>query len=72
MAHGIALHLFSRFAAHFRMHPMSGGVGRVSRDSDSDYLNLRRKRFGFEQVPLPESLRLSAEDTALNSRARVS
>ena len=72
MAHGIALHLFSRFAAHLRMHPMSGGVGRVSRDSDSDYLNLRRKRFGFEQVPLPESLRLSAEDTALNSRARVS
>ena len=72
MAHGIALHLFSRFAAHFRMHPMSGGVGRVSRDSDSDYLNFRRKRFGFEQVPLPESLRLSAEDTAINSRARVS
>jgi hypothetical protein len=71
MAHGIALHLFSRFAASRRMHPMSGGIGRVFRDSDTDYLYLRRKRFGISLAPLPASLQLSADDAALNSRAQV-
>jgi hypothetical protein len=71
MAHGIALHLFSRFAAYRRMHPMSGGIGRVFRDQSKDYLYLRRKRFGINMAPLPASLQLSSEDEALNSRAQA-
>ena len=71
MAHGIALHLFSRFAAFRRMHPMSGGIGRVYRDGSDDYLYLRRRRFGVHLAPLPASLALSAEDEALNKRAHA-
>jgi radical SAM superfamily enzyme YgiQ (UPF0313 family) len=71
MAHGIGLHLFSRFAAYRRMHPMSGGIGRVFRDQSKDYLYLRKKRFGISLAPLPASLQLSSEDEALNSRARA-
>ena len=69
---GIGLHLFSRFAASRRMHPMSGGIGRVRLDGREDYRQLRQERFGFDLVPMPVSLQLSAEDAALNSRARVS
>ena len=72
LAHGIGLHLFSRFAAFRRMHPMSGGIGRVFLDQYEDYRQLRSTRFGFDCVPLPASLQLSPEDAALNSRARVS
>jgi hypothetical protein len=72
IATGFGLHVFSRFAAARRMHPMSGGIGRVFRDRWDDYRELRRKRFGFDLLPLPASLRLSPEDAALNSRARVS
>jgi len=71
MAHGIALHLFSRFAAFRRMHPMSGGIGRVFRDRNTDYLYLRRKRFGVSLAPLPASLELSADDAELNGRAKA-
>jgi Radical SAM superfamily len=72
LTHGIGLHLFCRYAAFRRMHPMSGGFGSVSIDGSDDYIHLRRRRFGFDIVPLPESLPLSAEDTALNNRAHVS
>ena len=71
MAHGIALHLFSRFAASRRMHPMSGGIGRVSRDRNTDYLYLRRKRFGVSLAPLPASLQLSSDDASLDNRAQA-
>jgi hypothetical protein len=70
-AHCIALHLFSRFAAFRQMHPMSGGIGRVFRDGNADYLYLRRKRFGVSLAPLPASLQLSSEDAAINSRAHA-
>jgi hypothetical protein len=72
LRHGIGLHFFSRFSAYRKVHPMSGGIGRVFRDGANDYIDLRRKRFGFELAPLPQSLQLSAEDAALNNRARVS
>jgi radical SAM superfamily enzyme YgiQ (UPF0313 family) len=72
IASGIASHIFHRFAAFRRMHPMSGGIGRVFRDGIEDYRALRQRRFGFDLLPLPTSLQLSAEDAALNSRARVS
>lgn len=70
-AHGIALHLFSRFAAFRKMHPMSGGIGRVYRDGSNDYLYLRRKRFGVHLAPLPASLQLPVEDAAMKSRAHA-
>jgi hypothetical protein len=54
LAFGYAL--FCRIAAHRRMHPMSGGIGRVFLDAASDYSELRRKHFGFDLLPLPASL----------------
>jgi len=63
--------LFSRFAAFKRMHPMSGGFGRVCLDSSSDYAELREKRFGFRLIPLPASLKLSAADAELNRHAKI-
>jgi radical SAM superfamily enzyme YgiQ (UPF0313 family) len=70
--HAIALHIFSKFAAYRRMHPMSGGFGRTFMDGDTEYRALRRKRFGFDLIPLPGSLALSAEDAAINRRAAIS
>jgi len=64
--------LFSRFSASRNTHPMSGGVGRVNRDSVEDYRELRRQRFGIDRVPLPRSLGLSEADAKLNHRARIS
>ena len=62
--------LFSRFSAAKRLHPMSGGIGRVLVDSVSAYQTLREKQFGFAQVPLPKSLRLSETDDELNRRVK--
>lgn len=62
---------FSRYSVWKRLHPMSGGVGRVVRDHQSDYLPFRRQRFDLERVPLPDSLRLSASDEALNRRVNI-
>ncbi len=45
---------------------MSGGVMRVWRDRVDDYLALRKEVFGFELIPLPRSLQLSAADSLLN------
>ena len=50
---------------------MSGGVGRVRVDSQSDYAELRYTRFGFNQVPLPRSLQLSPADADLNRRVKI-
>jgi Radical SAM superfamily len=61
-----AMSLFTRYCAWRRTHPMSGGVMRVRRDRVDDYLALRREAFGFELVPLPRSLQLSAADSLLN------
>jgi hypothetical protein len=55
----ISVHIFSRFAASKRMHPMSGGWGRVYRDHVNDYRELRQQRFAFDMLPLPESLPLN-------------
>jgi hypothetical protein len=38
----------------------------VRRDRVGDYLALRKEVFGFELVPLPRSLQLSAADSLLN------
>jgi hypothetical protein len=61
-----AMSLFNRYCAWRRTHPMSGGVMRVRRDHVDDYLALRKQVFGFELVPLPRSLQLSAAESLLN------
>ena len=68
----MAVRVYSCYAGFRKMHPMSGGVGRVRRDSNEDYNTLRRKFFGCDSVPLPHSLPLSAEDTVVNNRVRIS
>jgi hypothetical protein len=45
---------------------MSGGVVRVQRDRVDEYLALHKKVFGFELVPPPRSLQLSAADSLRN------
>ena len=62
---------FSRFSAFRRRHPMSGGLAPVSLDSVRDYIDLRRDLFGFTLAPLPQSLRLSAADEALNRLVKL-
>ncbi|HYU30917.1 MAG TPA: radical SAM protein [Thermoanaerobaculia bacterium] len=54
-----------------RVHPMSGGIGRVRRDRAADYLPLRRRVFGVDRVPLPRSLALTAADQEINRRAKL-
>ena len=61
----------SRLAAAARRHPMAGGIGRVRRDHEADYLPLRRSIFGFDRAPLPSNLPLSAADEAINRRAKL-
>lgn len=61
--------VFSRYTAGLRRHPMAGGYDRIRVDALGDYVSLRRKTFDINFAPLPESLRLSVEDEALNRRA---
>ncbi len=63
--------LFNRYAVAKKRHPMSGGMGDVRIDSASAYEALREKQFGFRQLPLPKSLRLSKADAELNRRAKL-
>ncbi len=49
--------LFNRYSVWRSTHPMSGGAKRVAIDAADEFLSLRRKVFGFELVPLPQSLR---------------
>jgi hypothetical protein len=70
--HGVGIHLFSRYAAFQRMHPMSGGIGRVRRDHAADFRPYRRKWFDIDLAPLPASLQLSREETVINRRAKIS
>jgi hypothetical protein len=63
--------LFSRFSAWKKVHPMSGGIGRVGLDSASDYREFRRKQFQIDQIPLPKSLELSKADADLNRRVKL-
>jgi hypothetical protein len=68
---GLAYPVFSRFCVWKRMHPMSGGVGRVRLDHARDYALMRRSRYGYDLVPLPKNLPLSARDEELNKRAKL-
>ena len=62
---------FCRWCAKNRIHPMSGGSGRITIDHMRDYSGCREKLFGVSGLlPLPQSLTLSPADTDLNRQAR--
>jgi hypothetical protein len=57
--------LFCRHAASRREHPLAGGIWRVNVDRLDDYIHLRRRRFGFDLLPLPASLAPGSVDLAV-------
>ena len=61
--HGVGLGYaaFARYAARRAMHPMAGGLWRVALDHVRDYLPMRRRVFGLDQLALPRSLALTHE-----------
>jgi hypothetical protein len=67
----LAMSLFIRYCAWRRTHPMSGGVMRVRLDHVNDYIDLRRRVFGFELTPLPKSLRLPSADNSVEPSGRL-
>ena len=68
---GFFAKVFHRYCVAKKMHPMSGGWGKVDLDSEMDHLELREKTYGYERVPLPQSLRLSPADAELNRRVKI-
>ena len=50
---------------------MAGGIRQVKLDCVDDFLQLRKKVFGFELAPLPEVLALPEADLALDRLANV-
>jgi radical SAM superfamily enzyme YgiQ (UPF0313 family) len=66
-----AVTLFHQYCAWKRVHPMSGGIGRVRRDSVADYMHLRRARYDIDLAPLPRGLELSKSDAELNRRVKL-
>ena len=61
--------VFCRYTAAHRRHPMAGGIDPTRLDTATDYAALRRAVYDIEFAPLPDSLRLSPNDEALNRRA---
>ncbi|MBI4445438.1 MAG: radical SAM protein [Acidobacteria bacterium] len=55
---GMGNMLFVRWNSIKQFHPMSGGLWRIKLDHVKNYLDLRKKYFDFELVPLPLSLTL--------------
>ena len=49
--------LLAQVAVATRLHPMAGGVFPVTCDHVDDYIELRRRLYGFELAPLPRTLR---------------
>jgi len=62
-----AYSLLSRVAAAQRLHPMAGGMHRVTLDHVDDYIDLRRRLYGFDLAPLPRSLNGVATAQAASS-----
>lgn len=63
--------LLQRNSVRLRVHPMNGGSGRVRLDRVADYAELRRSTYGYDLLPLPRMLALSAADEALNRTAKL-
>ena len=53
--------LLSRAAVAARLHPMAGGIFEVKCDRVDDYIDLRRRLYGFDLLPLPRALRPTIE-----------
>ncbi len=67
----LAMSSFIRYCAWRKTHPMSGGVMRVRLDNARDYLELRKRRFGFEFAPLPHSLKLQVVESVSTPNRHV-
>lgn len=61
--------VFCRYTAGQGRHPMAGGYDKMRLDAMADYSILRRATYGIDLAPLPNSLRLSSADEALNRQA---
>jgi Radical SAM superfamily len=57
---GLSYPIYARQAVSRGLHPMAGGLWRVELDRLEDYIALRRKVLGIDQLSLPTSLQLSA------------
>ncbi len=57
-----------RHYAKQRIHPMSGGTGKIKCDNSIDYIKLRRKYYDVELAPLPNNLELSPNDKLINKQ----
>jgi hypothetical protein len=58
--------VYYRYTAAQRMHPTAGGVQPLRLDTAADYAGLRRAVYDIDLAPLPDSLKLSARDDAMN------
>jgi hypothetical protein len=55
-----------RHYAKQKMHPMSGGMGKLNLDRADNYIHLRKQFFDVELVPLPNNLALSPTNVGIN------
>lgn len=62
---------FNYLSAKRRMHPNSGGIRKTNVDTVDQYRDHRVRQYGYELMPLPDSLTLSAADEAANRKAKL-
>lgn len=65
------LAVFNYLTAKQRMHPNAGGLKKTTVDTVEDYIDYRKRQYGYELVPLPDSLALSAADEEVNRKAKL-
>lgn len=65
------LAFFNYLTAKQRMHPNAGGLRKTRVDTADDYMRYRVQRYGYELVPMPDSLALSPKDEAQNRKAKL-
>jgi len=65
------LAVFNYLTAKQRMHPNAGGLKKTDVDTVQEYMDYRKTQYGFELVPLPDSLELSKRDEAINKKAKL-
>lgn len=61
--------VFCRYTAAHQRHPMAGGIDPMQLDAAADYAALRKSVYDIDLAALPDSLKLSAHDEALNRNA---
>lgn len=60
--HSLGYSALCRLKARQRVHPMIGGIRRFCRDHADEYILRRKKTFGHELFPLPQSLSVPQAD----------